>query len=170
VISNCVINLAADKPAVFREIARVLKPGGRLAVSDIALKKPLPPEVGSDLMAYVGCIAGAILIEDYQSGLTSAGFGAVQIIDSGSDLNAYAQVEGQSGCCSPAMTETECCEQPADGSECCDKPPLAALPVVSCCSTGPAGSTDLHARLSDLLSRYDVNEYAASVKVYAVKP
>jgi arsenite methyltransferase len=170
VISNCVINLAADKPAVFREIARVLKPGGRLAVSDIALKKPLPPEVGSDLMAYVGCIAGAILIEDYQSGLTSAGFGAVEIIDSGSDLNAYAQVEGQSGCCSPAMTETECCEQPADGSECCDKPPTSALPVVSCCSTGPAGSTDLHARLSDLLSRYDVNEYAASVKVYAVKP
>jgi arsenite methyltransferase len=170
VISNCVINLAADKPAVFREIARVLKPGGRLAVSDIALKKPLPLEVGNDLMAYVGCIAGAILIDDYKTGLADAGFGAVEIIDSGSDLNAYAQVEGQSGCCSPAMTENECCEQPADGSECCDKPPLAALPVVSCCSTGPAGSTDLHARLSDLLSRYDVNEYAASVKVYAVKP
>ena len=46
VISNCVINLAPDKPAVFREIARVLKPGGRVAVSDIALKKPLPPEIG----------------------------------------------------------------------------------------------------------------------------
>ena len=59
VISNCVINLAPDKPAVFREIVRVLKPGGRLAVSDIALKKPLPPEVGNDLMAYVGCIAGS---------------------------------------------------------------------------------------------------------------
>jgi arsenite methyltransferase len=58
VISNCVINLAPEKPAVFREIARVLKPGGRLAVSDIALKKPLPPEIGNDLMAYVGCVAG----------------------------------------------------------------------------------------------------------------
>src|SRR5271166_852069 len=58
VISNCVINLAPDKTAVFREIARVLKPGGRLAVSDIALKRELPPEIGSDLMAYVGCIAG----------------------------------------------------------------------------------------------------------------
>ena len=49
VISNCVINLAPDKPAVFREIARVLKPGGRLAVSDIALKKPLPPEIAADV-------------------------------------------------------------------------------------------------------------------------
>src|SRR6266481_9852153 len=69
VISNCVVNLAPDKPAVFREIARVLKPGGRLAVSDIALKKPLPAELGEDLMAYVGCIAGAISMEDYRRGL-----------------------------------------------------------------------------------------------------
>ena len=67
VISNCVINLAPDKQAVFREIVRVLKPGGRLAVSDIALKKPLPPELGNDLMAYVGCIAGAIPIEQYRA-------------------------------------------------------------------------------------------------------
>jgi arsenite methyltransferase len=162
VISNCVINLASDKPAVFREIARVVKPGGRLAVSDIALKKSLPPEVGNDLMAYVGCIAGAILIDEYKRGLAAAGFAAVQVIDSGADLNAYAQVEGQSGCCSPAMTEDDCCEQPADGSNCCDKP--AALPVVSCCST------ELHSRLADLLERYNVNDYAASVKVYAVKP
>src|SRR5512140_3583700 len=81
VISNCVINLAPDKPAVFREIARVLKPGGRLAVSDIALKKPLPAEIGQDLMAYVGCIAGAILIEDYRRQLHEAGFAAVEVID-----------------------------------------------------------------------------------------
>ena len=144
VISNCVINLASDKPAVFREIARVLKPGGRLAVSDIALKQPLPPEIGNDLMAYVGCIAGAIMIDDYRSGLAAAGFDAVQIVDSQSDLNAYAQVEGQSGCCSPSM---------GDG-----------LPVVSCCSS------EVHNRLRDLLARYNVNDYAASVKVYAVKP
>lgn len=166
VISNCVINLATDKPAVFREIARVLKPGGRLALSDIALKKPLPPEVGNDLMAYVGCIAGAIRIEEYKSGLAAAGLGAVQIIESGADLNAYARVDGQSGCCSPSMNADECCEQPADGSQCCDK--SAALPVVSCCSTGT--TSELHERLGDLLARYDVNEYAASVKVYAVKP
>jgi ubiquinone/menaquinone biosynthesis C-methylase UbiE len=169
VISNCVINLAPDKAAVFREIARVLKPGGRLAVSDIALKKPLPAELGNDLMAYVGCIAGAILIDDYVTGLASAGFAAVQVVDSQSDLNAYAKVENQSGCCSPPMVEpsSECCEQPADGSACCEPANDQALPMVACCSTG---TNDLHARLKDLLTRYDVNDYAASVKVYAVKP
>src|SRR5215204_392277 len=107
VISNCVINLAPDKQAVFREIARVLKPGGRLAVSDIALKLPLPSELSQDLLAYVGCIAGAIPVEDYKQGLIEAGFGEVAVIDSGADLNAYAQVEGQSGCCSPSMKEEE---------------------------------------------------------------
>src|SRR3954471_21052213 len=100
VISNCVINLAPDKPAVFREIARVLKPGGRLAVSDIALKKPLPAELAEDVSAYVGCIAGAIAIDDYRRGLADAGFEHVEVIDSGADLNAYAKVENQSGCCS----------------------------------------------------------------------
>lgn len=145
VISNCVINLASDKPAVFREIARVLKPNGRLAASDIALKQSLPSEIGNDLMAYVGCIGGAISMENYRKWLTEAGFDAVQIVDSGADLNAYAQVEGQSGCCSPSMTNS-------------------GLPVVSCCST------EVHSRLGDLLARYNVNDYAASVKVYAVKP
>src|SRR5580693_6183201 len=104
VISNCVINLAPDKPAVFREIARVLKRGGRLAVSDIALKKPLPAEIGQDLMAYVGCIAGAIPIDEYRSQLYEAGFAAVEVIDTGADLNAYAKVENQGGCCPPAAS------------------------------------------------------------------
>ena len=93
VISNCVLNLAPDKPAVFREIFRVLKPGGRLAVSDIALKGELPEAVSSSLAAYVGCIAGAIRIEDYQQGLLDAGFKYVEIVDGGADLNAYAKVE-----------------------------------------------------------------------------
>src|SRR5262249_56853645 len=78
VISNCVINLAPDKPAVFREIVRVLKPGGRLAVSDIALKKPLPAEIGQDLLAYAGCIAGAIPFEEYRRQLAEAGFAPVR--------------------------------------------------------------------------------------------
>jgi SAM-dependent methyltransferase len=103
VISNCVINLASDKNAVFREIARVLKLGGRLAVSDIALKKALPLNLAADVMAFVGCIAGAISINEYQRGLSEAGFDHVQVVDAGSDLNAYANVEGQTGCCSPPM-------------------------------------------------------------------
>ncbi len=152
VISNCVINLAPDKPAVFREIARVLKPGGRLAVSDIALKKPLPPEIGNDLMAYIGCIAGAIPITQYLQQLNEAGFAHVEIIDSNADLNAYASVENQAGCCSPAM----------------DKNDPLALVDIGCCGTSPDKS--LHTRLSELLQRYNVNDYAASVKVFAVKP
>src|SRR2546426_3268346 len=121
VISNCVINLAADKQAVFREIARVLKPGGRLAVSDIALKKPLPKEIGEDVLAYVGCIAGAISFEDYRQGLLDAAFSDVTILHSGADLNAYAKVENQAACCSPSMSK-----QTAD----------YVLPVVSaCCGT-----------------------------------
>jgi hypothetical protein len=156
VISNCVINLAPDKPAVFREIARVLKPGGRLAISDIALKRDLPPELGDDLTAYVGCIAGAIPIEEYRRGLIDAGFAHVKVIDSGSDLNAYAKVENQAACCPPPGSAE------------------SGLAVVDagCCSVEPAGVGDeaLHARLADLLRKYDVNDYAASVKVYAVKP
>lgn len=163
VISNCVINLAPDKQAVFRETARVLKPGGRLAVSDIALKRELPPELGNDLMAYVGCIAGAIPIEEYRQGLVEAGFSNVEVVDSGADLNAYAEVETQSGCCSP-MTETLARESIVSATS------SRALPVAaaSCCSPDPA-SGDLHEVLADLLRRYNVNDYAASVKVYAVK-
>lgn len=132
VISNCVINLAPDKPAVFREIARVLRPGGRLAVSDIALKKPLPDEIAQDVAAYVGCIAGAIPIEDYRAALIEAGFKRVQVIDSGADLSAYSRIENQTSCCS---------------------------------SGGCCGSSTPQA---DAVKRYDINDYAASVKVYAV--
>jgi SAM-dependent methyltransferase len=156
VISNCAINLAPDKPAVFREIARVLKPGGRLAVSDIALKSELPSEVASSMAAYVGCIGGAILIDDYRAGLLAAGFEHVQIVDSGADLNAYAAVENQAGCCSPAMDSG------------------GGLAVISepCCSPAPVADTadSLHQNLAELLAKYDVNAAAASVKVYAVKP
>ena len=166
VISNCVINLALDKPAVFREIARVLRPGGRLAASDIALKKPLPPELGSDLTAYVGCIAGAILIEEYRRGLVDAGFSAVEIVDSGSDLNAYAQVEGEGGCCGPAPTSALPIASTGCGVPTSASPAAAAA---SCCSPAPSQQT-LHGGLADLLHRHNVHDYAASVRVFAVKP
>ena len=75
IISNCVINLSPDKPQVWREMARVLKPGGRVAVSDMALLKPLPPEVLKMVEALVGCVAGAALATDterwaHEAGLT----------------------------------------------------------------------------------------------------
>lgn len=73
VISNCVLNLSPDKPQVWREIARVLKPGGRVAVSDLALLKPLPPSVLRDVEALVGCIAGAVLVEGTRQMASAAG-------------------------------------------------------------------------------------------------
>ena len=73
IISNCVINLSANKPQVWGEISRVLKPGGRVAVSDIALLKPLPPEVLKLVTAYVGCIAGAVQITDTERMASEAG-------------------------------------------------------------------------------------------------
>lgn len=73
VISNCVLNLSPDKPRVWREIARVLKPGGRVAVSDLALLRPLPESVRRDVEALVGCIAGAVLVEETRAQMTAAG-------------------------------------------------------------------------------------------------
>jgi arsenite methyltransferase len=154
IISNCVINLAPDKPAVFREISRVLKPGGRVALSDIALKHDLPEAIAQSMAAYVGCIAGAILIEDYRAGLLEAGFEHVEIVDSGADLNAYAKVENQAGCCSPSMETSGPFQVVAE----------------ACCTPTPSIPASLHQELTTLLSQYDVNEAAASVKVYAIKP
>jgi SAM-dependent methyltransferase len=158
VISNCVLNLAPDKPAVFREIARVLKPGGRVAVSDIALKHELPEAVAQSMAAYVGCIAGAIKMDEYRDGLLAAGFEHVEIVDSGADLNAYAKVENQAGCCSPAMGESK-----PDATE-----PFQVIGG-SCCTSAPT-EPSLHEDLTALFSQYDVNAAAASVKVYAIKP
>src|ERR1051326_1562287 len=141
-ISNCVINLAPDKRSVFREMYRVLKPGGRVAVSDIALKQQLPAELAESVAAYTGCIAGAISMSEYERDLRAAGFADVQIVDTRKDLNVYAQIEGQSGCCSPATSSS-------------------TLPLANGC--GPTGG------LAELMAKYDVNAYAASVQGYALK-
>jgi arsenite methyltransferase len=79
VISNCVINLAADKPAVFREIARVLRPGGRLGVSDIVADDGLSAAERLEQGSYVGCIAGALSFSEYEAGLREAGLEDVSI-------------------------------------------------------------------------------------------
>jgi SAM-dependent methyltransferase len=144
VISNCVINLAPDKAKVFREILRVLKPGGRVAISDIALRQPLPPAVAENVQAYVGCIAGAIQISEYERMLREAGFDAVVVSETGADLNAYAQASS-GGCCS---AKAEACCSPSEAAECA--PPL-------------------HDGLAKVLEQFDANAYAASVRVHAVK-
>jgi len=81
VISNCVINLAPDKRKVFKEALRVLKPGGRLMVSDIVLLRELPDFIKNSIDAYIGCISGAIRKDEYIEAVEEAGFQEVRIID-----------------------------------------------------------------------------------------
>jgi arsenite methyltransferase len=147
VISNCVINLAPDKLAVFREILRVLKPGGRVALSDIALKQELPIEVKQSVEAYVGCISGAMLVDEYRSLLEQAGFASVVVMDTGSDLNAYAEASNDGG---------GCCGGSACGPD-----------AVASDSTQPQKS--LHDGLASIMKSFDANAFAASVRVHALK-
>jgi arsenite methyltransferase len=129
-------------------------------------QQPLPAKLGDDVMAYVGCIAGAIPIEDYRQGLVEAGFSNVKVVDSGADLNAYAKIDNQAGCCSPAMTETSAPLAIVSSTSSSELP----LGVAACCAPPPASADEaLHKAFADLLRRYNVNDYAASVKVYAVK-
>ena len=109
VISNCVINLSADKPAVFREIARVLKPGGRFAVSDIVLLGELPEEMMRSVSAYVGCISGASLLGDYLSMALKAGLTHLSIpqLAHGPELIkvlAPSDCDGSTSCCASTIS------------------------------------------------------------------
>jgi SAM-dependent methyltransferase len=84
VISNCVINLSTDKPRAFQEAYRVLKPGGKLMISDIVLLKELPASIKGHVEAYVGCIAGAVLKSEYIDYIKAAGFDDVMILEESS--------------------------------------------------------------------------------------
>jgi len=79
VISNCVLNLSPDQPQVWREIARVLKPGGRVAISDLALLKPLPQEIKDLIESLIGCIAGAVLVEETRAMAEAAGLAEIHL-------------------------------------------------------------------------------------------
>jgi arsenite methyltransferase len=128
IISNCVINLSADKDKVLREAFRVLKPGGRFAVSDVVTRGEMPPEIREKVLLWVGCIAGALEEKEYRAKLTNAGFAKIEVeptriyqiedarrlLDGqGIDVDALApQIDGKfmsafvraskpAGCCSP---------------------------------------------------------------------
>jgi SAM-dependent methyltransferase len=90
VISNCVINLSPDKPQVFREVHRALKPGGRMLVSDIVLNRPLPEALTKDAELYSACVAGAWLREDYVRAIRDAGFARVEILSDTTYRSSHA--------------------------------------------------------------------------------
>jgi len=100
-ISNCVINLSPDKRKVFKEAFRVLKPGGRLMVSDIVRRRELPEAMLNSVSAYVGCISGAVLKDEYLGAIKAAGFGGIEVLDESAfaiadmahDVTAQAVVE-----------------------------------------------------------------------------
>jgi len=127
VISNCVINLSADKDRVLREAFRVLKPGGRFAVSDVVVRGTVPDSVRESMLLWVGCIAGALEEQEYRAKLTAAGFGDVSIeptrvyniedarhflSEAGIDVDAIVpEVEGKfaSAFIRGVKAKTECC-------------------------------------------------------------
>lgn len=157
VISNCVINLVpqAEKPRVFSEIFRLLKPGGRLAVSDILTKKDLPEQLKNDMALYVGCIAGASKKEEYEAWLKDAGFGEVLVVDAESDLNVYMQTEGEetvgSFCGGPSKENQGCCG-------------TTARAQAGCCGGSDGGVVeDIKTRFKDV----NVNEWAGKSKGFA---
>jgi len=96
IISNCVINLSPDKPQVFREVFRTLRPGGRVAVSDIVTNGPLPEALQKDMEAWGACVAGALDVSEYTTGLTEAGFTDVKVQPKG-DASELIEAAGLKG-------------------------------------------------------------------------
>ncbi|KAF2837689.1 putative ubiE/COQ5 methyltransferase [Patellaria atrata CBS 101060] len=146
VISNCVVNLVpeTEKQLVFHEMARLLRPGGRVAISDILLKKDLPPSLQSNLALYVGCISGASKVEEYEKYLNVAGFKDILIIDAERNLNVYKEQfenKDNTSCCGGVKEKVK-----ARGYN----------------EKGPKKSTDLAKEL-------DFNSVAGSFMVYAMK-
>ncbi|KAH8125992.1 arsenite methyltransferase [Trichoderma asperellum] len=150
IISNCVVTLVPEqeKQLAFNEMFRLLKPGGRVAISDILAKSPLPDNIKKSMALYVGCIAGASQVGMYQKYLKEAGFSGIIIQDSGNDLNVYHKTID--GCCKSLSTHDS---YPAELDKGC---------YTEAGYSSPEGDL-IHVRDIDL------NEWTASYKIFAVK-
>ena len=124
IISNCVINLAADKDAVLREAFRVLKPGGRFAVSDVVVQGDLPADVRRNMELWVGCIAGALQDREYTAKLRAAGFDDVELdvwrVYESAQIPAATGAEGQGRVVS-AFIRARKAERACCGTDCCGR-------------------------------------------------
>ena len=138
IISNCVINLSVDKPAVLAEMFRLLKPGGRIGISDVVAEDQLTPEQRAERGSYVGCIAGALSRREYLDGLATAGFADAEVVFTheaadgmhAAIVRATKPVAVTSGCCSNAEHAT-CCDASAK-AECCGQPTADATASTAC--------------------------------------
>ena len=118
-ISNCVINLAADKPAVFREIARVLKPGGRMGITDIVAEDRLTADERAERGSYTGCIAGALSFSEFRTGLEAVGLSDVTLTPTHDVADGMVSVIVQA-------------PKPADARPLIDLSQRSELPIASC--------------------------------------
>jgi arsenite methyltransferase len=149
--------LVPNKQRAYNECFRVLKPGGQLAISDIAFKKALPEPFASNVKYWTGCIAGAQAIDEMREQLKIAGFTQIDVIDSQFDLNVYKSAGGgASSCCSDTGISFPLL-----------RPYFSSCSLAPSCCSGPASACAVDLPGAENI---DLNEFAMSVKVFAVKP
>ncbi|EPS39729.1 hypothetical protein H072_6467 [Dactylellina haptotyla CBS 200.50] len=167
IISNCVINLVPEieKLTVFKEMSRLLKQGGRVAISDILTRKTLPTSLKEDVELYTGCIAGASPVEAYKRFLNESGFADIMILDTESNLNVY--IEAANLGADENGNTVACCKQQDNAASSLANEEDKTETRGSCC---PGGSESKNGKPTR--SRFvglDLNEWVGSFKIFAVK-